>query len=168
MTEKRFIHNTVHFLKHPLSMEDDFIKIMDVLKDLKAQNGNICFEYKHYKNYTKRITYYNIPCTFDIETTHGTKASYMYIWQFNIGGITIYGRTWDMFERLLVMLNNILNLSQHKLYCYIQNINYEYQFIRKRYKDKIGRVFATEKRKVIYFETPGAVGQKSLKFFKKS
>lgn len=152
MTEKRFIHNTVHFLKHPLSMENDFLKIMDVLKDLKAQNGNICFEYKHYKNYTKRITYYNLPCTFDIETTHGTKASYMYIWQFNISGITIYGRTWDMWERLLVMLNNILNLSQHKLYCYIQNINYEYQFIRKRYKDKIGRVFATEKRKVIYFE----------------
>lgn len=97
---------------------------------------------------------FNIPCAFDIETssfynTHGEKCATMYIWQFGIDGLVIYGRTWDEFTSFLAELVEYLELSpRRKLIIYVHNLGYEFQFMRKWFEwDK---VFAIKKRRPVY------------------
>lgn len=106
-----------------------------------------------------RIYYFNIPASFDIETSSFTyidsltneevKAATMYIWQLGINGITIYGRTWEEFLITLERLVDYLNLSPHRrLIIYVHNLGYEFQFIRKMFEwDK---VFAIKQRRPVY------------------
>lgn len=120
-----------------------------------------------------KISYYNVPCAFDIETTtikcphmetcpEMFKASclkekceswikpfaYMYIWQACIDGITIVGRTWKEFTDFCTDLQNSLGLKKkRRLVFYVHNLSYEFQFM----KDFIlpYEIFAFESGKVI-------------------
>lgn len=106
-----------------------------------------------------RVTYYNIPCSFDIETSsfttyeeeHGqeVKCACMYIWQFGLNGSVIYGRTWDDFFEMLGLLQESLDISEKKhLIIYVHNLAYEFQFINKWLEwDK---VFAVKQRRPVY------------------
>ena len=152
MTYEKMYSRCFETLKDPLNIETEPKRIATILKTIKNGFGDVCFEWKQYREKKVRVAYYNIPCSFDIETTAGRLGSYMYFWQFNIAGYTIYGRTWYSFEILIRYLNAVFDLTKIKLICYIQNINYEYQFLRVRYKDNINRVFATKKRNIIYFQ----------------
>lgn len=99
------------------------------------------------------IEYYNIPCSFDIETSSfyndNKKQSIMYIWQFGIDGYVIVGRTWNDFIYLINRINELLFLDcEHRiLICYVHNLSYEFQFLRKHlfWKD----VFCVDKRKPV-------------------
>ena len=97
---------------------------------------------------------FNIPCAFDIETSSfyndsGDKCACMYIWQFGIDGITIYGRVWEEFIYLLEQLMDYLGLShRRKLVIYVHNLGYEFQFIRKWFE--WDRVFAIKNRRPVY------------------
>lgn len=105
------------------------------------------------------VTYYNIPCSFDIETSsfttyeeeHGqeVKCACMYIWQFGLNGSVIYGRTWDDFFEMLGLLQESLDISNKKhLVIYVHNLAYEFQFINKWIEwDK---VFAVKQRRPVY------------------
>ena len=83
------------------------------------------------------IEYYNIPCSFDTETSsfyeNGEKRAIMYTWQFGIDGYVILGRTWSELDILFNKINNILLLDvEHRiLICYVHNLGYEFQFMRK-------------------------------------
>lgn len=135
---------------HSFSMEniDDFFdEIKTLLKKEHASGYPIIL--KKGKNET-----YNIPCSFDIETSSfynskNKKAAIMYIWQFGFNGSVIYGRTWDEWFDFLERFAEELELSPSRLvYIYIHNLSYEFQFIRKYFDwDKI---FALKKRKVLY------------------
>lgn len=101
----------------------------------------------------KKVTYLNIPCAFDIETTstivNGEKFAFSYIWQFGIGLDNVYyGRTWG---ELLDFLNDIqewLELSDSKrLVIYVHNLGYEFQFMRKHFNWT--NIFAIDERKPI-------------------
>lgn len=120
--------------------------------------------------------FYNIPCSFDIETTsfyrdidgncysyeqtqkmfdkNGRKAklekaAIMYVWQFGINGFIIIGRTWDEFVNMCSVLAESLNLSEKlRLIVYVHNLAYEFQFIRKWFN--WNRVFSIDLRKPIY------------------
>lgn len=104
----------------------------------------------------KKITYYNIPCSFDIETssnksidwTKTEKVAFMYEWSFCIYGYVIIGRTWEEFNELIDKLIELFNIDiNHRLIIYVHNLNYEFQFIRKRFIwDK---VFSIKMRKPI-------------------
>ena len=107
----------------------------------------------------KKVTYYNIPCSFDIETSsfrsyeneHGNEIKHacMYIWQFGLNGSVIYGRTWEEFFELLTLLQDLLQISEKKhLVIYVHNLGYEFQFL----KDWIewDKVFAIKQRRPIY------------------
>lgn len=103
---------------------------------------------------SRGATYYNIPCSFDIETSSflndkGEKVSIMYEWTFGINGCVIIGRTWDEFINMLQIISNQLNLSTEKIFiCYVHNLSYEFQFLRKHLEwDK---VFSLDIRKPIY------------------
>lgn len=98
--------------------------------------------------------YLNIPVSFDIETSswyndQGEKCACMYIWQFGIDGIVIYGRTWDEFLDMLNQLVDYLDLSaQRRIIIYVHNLGYEFQFMRKWFTwDK---VFAIKNRRPVY------------------
>ena len=107
----------------------------------------------------KSVTYYNIPASFDIETTsfisysddHGQEIKHacMYIWQFGLNGSVIYGRTWEEFFEFLGILQEQLSLSDRKrLLIYVHNLAYEFQFINRWIE--WDRVFAVKQRRPVY------------------
>ena len=108
---------------------------------------------------SNRIEYFNIPASFDIETSsfiaskdengEPVKAATMYIWQLGLNGTVIYGRTWDEFDNVINELVDYLELSSKRhLLIYVHNLGYEFQFIRKRFEwDK---VFAIKQRRPVY------------------
>lgn len=142
----------------------------------KVQNANLPLVTNN-----KDVTYYNVPCAFDIETSsfyNGVeydstgkesprKCASMYIWQFGILNWVTYGRTWDEFLDFMVLLNGVLGLRRDvKLICYVHNLAYEFQWIRKLIKwDK---VFLLEERKPVYAEWNGFEFRCSLKLSSKS
>lgn len=103
----------------------------------------------------KKITYINIECGFDIETTsvlleNDEKAAFMYEWTFGIknGEYICYGRTWKQFIELCQKLHDYFELSDEKiLICYIHNMSFEFQFMRKYFNWL--KVFSVDDRKPI-------------------
>lgn len=106
----------------------------------------------------RHMEVYNVPCSFDIETSSFTlpkgdnalpnKCACMYIWQFGINGSTIYGRKWEEFGYLLEQLVDYLQLNERRrIYIYVHNLAYEFQFIKKwlRWDD----VFAIKNRRPV-------------------
>lgn len=120
-------------------------------ESLKKFMGSIpkCY---HYQN--KKIWYCNLACSFDIETSSfynekGEKQSIMYIWQFAIFDNVILGRTWNDFFILLDSLVKFYDLNvNNRLICYVHNLSYEFQFIRKLFNWY--DIFATDERKPLY------------------
>ncbi len=106
-------------------------------------------------NTNKKKTYLNIPCGFDIETTStkladGSKTAFMYIWTFGIGNDKniFHGRTWEDFTYVCEQLQQKYQLSEDRiLTCYIHNLSYEFQFMRKYFKWL--NVFSVSDRKPI-------------------
>ncbi len=125
---------------------------------------------------SKRKTYYNIPMSFDIETTSfyvdtngnvitneyykrhsqngyikASKKAIMYIWQFAIGQNVIYGRNWQQFFYFLNCLSAYMGLDKRYVVIYVHNLSYEFQFICNRFSwiD----IFADSERKPIRAET---------------
>ena len=120
---------------------------------------------------SKNKYYYNLACSFDIETTSfyenkngvvytneqynkiknnkikADKKAIMYIWQFAIDDNIIYGRTWYDFETFIDKLYAYLNLQEKFLVVYVHNLSYEFQFICKRFKWL--EIFADSERKPI-------------------
>ena len=103
-----------------------------------------------------KITYYNIPCAFDIETSsfyqNGEKRGCMYIWQLGICGYNFTGRTWNDLLDAVKAIKEVFDLSINKrLVFYIHNASYEFQWMRHYFKWK--QVFAIDTRKVAYAVT---------------
>lgn len=85
---------------------------------------------------TKKASYYNIPISFDIESSsfyeNGEKRACMYLWTACVNGFCFYGRTWDevlkFFDKLTTMLGCDNSL---RIIVYVHNLPYEFQWIRK-------------------------------------
>lgn len=89
-----------------------------------------------------RISYYNLACTFDIETTTlltDEPFAFMYQWQFCIEDYVFMGKTWPEFNEFLGILSQKLGLyiREHdnlligkSLVVYVHNLSYEFQFMR--------------------------------------
>lgn len=119
----------------------------------------------------KSIVWYNVPCSFDIETSSFYQGGYaapenkraiMYIWQFGIDNLVTYGRTWEEFHDFISVLTELLQLNEkRRLVCYVHNLPYEWQFIRKHFNwDK---VFFLEDRKPVKARIGGLEFRCSLK-----
>lgn len=120
--------------------------IHDKLKIVKKQNT--------------KTQYYNVPCAFDIETSsfyqNERKVAIMYIWTFGIYDKIVIGRTWDEFVELLEKVSEILHTDKTlRLVCYIHNLPYEFQWIRKWLTWE--KVFATAEREPIYALTTNGI-----------
>lgn len=103
---------------------------------------------------TKKVEYYNIAASFDIETSSfiddsGDKTAIMYEWTFGINGLCMVGRTWADFMRLCAELVEHFQLGENRrLIVYVHNLSYEFQFIRKHFQ--WFKVFAVDTRKPVY------------------
>lgn len=105
----------------------------------------------------KKITYYNIPISFDIETTsfyavqsteQKEKCATMYIWSLCIGGLLMIGRTWEEFIYVYNFLVEWYGTYQDKrLIIYVHNLSFEFQFIKQWFKWE--KVFALNTHKPV-------------------
>lgn len=105
----------------------------------------------------KKVSYYNIPCSFDIESSsfykpnqlgEDEKVAIMYEWTFAIYGYVTVGRTWEEFMKFYDSIVDILNINMdNRLIVYVHNLSFEFQFMRKLFDwDKI---FALSERKPV-------------------
>ena len=101
----------------------------------------------------KSIVYRDCICAFDIETTtyrpdpEADPVNFMYIWQFQLGNKTFYGRTWNELRLFVSKLEDWLNGDM--LVCYVHNLSYEWQYIKSVWQFRSEDVFATDTRRVI-------------------
>ncbi len=97
-------------------------------------------------------TYWNIPASFDIETSSyyqmGEKYATMYLWALCINGSTIVGRTWEDFTSILSLVNQAMHTDDTRLIIYVHNLGYEFQFMRG-WLD-IEEVFSVKERRPIH------------------
>jgi hypothetical protein len=123
---------------------------------MTVQNGSLSIYnkvYKYDKQLKSLVAYYDIPASFDIETTStycdGEKFACVYLWCININGDTIeQGRTLEEFKDYLDKISKENQLSIYKrLIIYVHNLAFEFQFIRKYFNWH--EVFATDERKPI-------------------
>lgn len=87
----------------------------------------------------KKKTYINLELGLDIETTStettdGSKVAFMYIWTMGIQDekFIFHGRTWGELISVFEQLQIYFDLNEDRiLVCYVHNLSYEFQFIRK-------------------------------------
>lgn len=134
------------------------------------------------------VSYLEIPCAFDIETTNIYQRlkngkidsafhpyAFMYHWQFCMGYRVIFGRTWGDFQRLLSSIIRNMNLSNRlRLVVYCHNLSYEMQFMR-RFINVTGSFCKADRQplKVVHdgcieFRCSAALSNMSLQMFCKS
>lgn len=116
-------------------MEKNFVSFENINYD---ELDRILLSFTFVKKYKKaKVEYGNIPCSFDTETTStkvdGQKVGFTYFWQFALSDkFYCYGRTWQEFRTLINYISSRISLSpQHALICYVHNLSFEFQFMRK-------------------------------------
>lgn len=95
-----------------------------------------------------KVYYKDLICSFDIETTRlDDDQSIMYIWQMDLEGQTITGRTWEDFEEIINAINYFLG-DDARLIIWVHNLSYEFSFLKGilNFDD----VFMVRPRKVLY------------------
>lgn len=105
----------------------------------------------------KHTSYYNLACTYDIETStventnrtindkKNQYTGFMYLWQFCIEDCVVMGRTWEEFLELLDRLHETFHLSDEvHLVIYVHFLAFEFQFTRNFLN--VESVFARKKR----------------------
>lgn len=73
----------------------------------------------------------------------------MYLWQFQIEGITIYGRRWGEFNGLINKLREWRGKEEGYFVVYVHNLSYEWQFIKTAIVNVKWNVFALQPRKIL-------------------
>ena len=121
----------------------------------------------------KATRFLNYHCGFDTETTTVIEREekikkvknkkvkinkikkangYVWVWQFCVNDIVIYGRKLSEFIELLNIMCERFNLDDtHKMRIWVANLGFEFQFIRKLIT--ITNLFARRSREPIKFET---------------
>ena len=109
----------------------------------------------------KGLKYFDVPCSFDIETTSfidqdGNKTAIMYEWTFGIFGAVFIGRTWNEYITMIDYISDTLDLNKEKrLIVYVHNLAFEFAFLQKRHEYE--NVFAIKARTPIYALTTTGV-----------
>ena len=163
----------VQFSEHGcIYTPDDIEQVLKLALNNKNLLGN-----------SKGVYYYNVPVSFDIETTSfyrdefGTQYDYkqvceiqehthkkvkfekcatMYVWQMGINGHIIIGRTWREFVNVCDTICRVLELNENRrMIVYVHNLAYEFQFIRTLFEWE--KVFSIDLRKPIYAITKGFI-----------
>lgn len=106
----------------------------------------------------KKNIYFDCPNSFDIETSsykneNGEKRCVMYVAMLGINGYYTKLRTY--FDLLNIFNFLKTEFSDYKIIIYVQNLAYEFQFIRKWVN--VTKLFAVKDRKPLYFESDNLI-----------
>ena len=113
------------------------------------------------------IQYYDLACSFDIETTtilSEQPFGFMYQWQYCIEDYVFMGKTWEDFMHFNEILSRELELSINKgekntdgksLVCYVFNLQYEWQFMRYFTSPLISYLFTDKYRPLLLHAANG-------------
>lgn len=121
------------------------------------------------ESHKRGITYLEIPCAFDIETTNIYKRkkdgsietdprpyAFMYHWQFCLDDKVVFGRTWEEFQKLIKTLEQNLNLSyKTRLVVFVHNLPFEWFFMQRFVEYEEG--FFLEEKKPAKILTKGGI-----------
>lgn len=112
--------------------------IKELLKDVDRRTSS-----------KRKVLYYNIVSSFDIETTSyfkdDFKMGFMYLWSFAIENNVILGRTWEEFLQVCDEIsNNLVCYKRRRFVCYIHNLSWEFQYFRKYFEWE--KVFSLDAR----------------------
>ena len=135
----------------PLPLEN-YVDVNDFDAGIFHQYGAIKRR-KSKKRTTDKLDVLDCICAFDIETTNidSVEQAVMYIWQFQIDtDLTVFGRTWEEFLDMLKAIAKVLP-NHCEVVCYIHNASFEHSFIKGVYDFAPEEVFATQRRRVLYF-----------------
>lgn len=111
---------------------------------------------------TRRRTYIDICCAFDIETSRvavdskGSPNTIMYIWQMQFGlDCTIYGRYWHEFLTVVRLINawaeqkNEETELDWRVVCYVHNLSHEFQYLAGIWNFDANDVFVVRSRRIL-------------------
>lgn len=134
--------------------KDDYVYSPDEIKNMVDRLEPTLSTVKS----NKKTVFYNIPASFDIETTsllyEGSKVGIMYEWTLGLNGLVMVGRTWQELSIVLSYLINRLKIcEERKLIIYVHNLAFEFQFLMFRMDWK--KVFALDTRKPVYADSFG-------------
>lgn len=116
-------------------MEGDFVSFENINYD-KLDKILLSLDFVK-KNKKSKTSYANCACSFDTETTstkvNRQKVAFTYFWQFALtDNFYCYGRTWQDFRTLINYISSRISLNpEHALICYVHNLGFEFQFMRK-------------------------------------
>ena len=117
---------------------DHFISQEELLKYIEsyAFEKTYLIKYDPDRKRKRKFEYWNVPCSFDIETSSfrtasGEKMATMYLWGFNFNGRSTYGRTWTEWINLITSISELLNCTQINLIVWIHNLPYEMGFMHR-------------------------------------
>lgn len=160
---------------------------LDIMIEAQESKKRV-YEKKNGKTVSHTVSFLEIPCAFDIETTNIYRRlkngridpdfhpfAFMYHWQFCIGYRVVFGRSWEEFQKMLRMMIREMQLSRNRrLVIYCHNLSYEMQFMR-RFLMVTDSFCKAERQplKVIHddaieFRCSAALSNMSLKMFCKS
>lgn len=127
---------------------------MDVLSDVRSFDYSIITTRPVIEKTRKKGSrrYVDAVTAFDIESTRlpEIEQSFMYIWQFQIGEVTVVGRTWPEWFEFISRISDLIGDAW--LVVYVHNLSYEFQFLKGWYDFEPEEVFATDNRKVLKCE----------------
>lgn len=119
-----------------------------------------------------QVSYINLACCFDIETTtiekpaDGSKPfAFMYQWQYCIEDYVFMGKTWEEFQEFNTKLHLIFNtkvyldednLKGRSLVTYIFNLQFEFMFMQHFIGDLVNPLF-TDIYEPLYIPTAGGI-----------
>lgn len=108
---------------------------------------------------TRGHGFWNIPASFDIETSSyqkmGRKYATMYLWALCINGSTIIGRKWLQFKDIIDIISERFLTKKYHLIIYVHNLGYEFQFMRGWFQ--FDDVFAVKDRRPIHASLPNGI-----------
>lgn len=116
-------------------MERDFVSFENINYD-KLDKILLSLDFVK-KNKKSKTSYANCACSFDTETTstkvNRQKVAFTYFWQFALtDNFYCYGRSWQDFRTLINYISSRISLNpEHALICYVHNLGFEFQFMRK-------------------------------------
>lgn len=120
---------------------DHFISQNELLKYIEENTFEKTYliKYDPEKKRKRKFEYWNVPCSFDIETSSfrtasGAKMATMYLWGFNINGRSTYGRTWKEWISLITSISEMLNCTEINLIVWVHNLPYEMGFMNRYFE----------------------------------
>lgn len=118
------------------------------------------------------VKYFDVTCTFDIETTNTETDGFPYTWQTCIGGETILPRYYEDWVEMLEAVVNKWHISgKQRLVIYVHNLGYEHQYIIQLLAERWGLADSlyTKSRKPLYLRFDNGIEfRDSFKLFQKS